>query len=85
VVIDYAQEMLELGHRTGRREAILSGERVAGSAYLLLGRLNEARTAYEHLLALYEKDKDGCAGIGDRTRPIGCWLFVPGHLSHFDG
>ena len=24
VVIDYAQEMLELGHRTGRREAILS-------------------------------------------------------------
>jgi tetratricopeptide (TPR) repeat protein len=59
VVIDYAQEMLELGHRTGRREAILSGERVAGSAYLLLGRLNEARTAYEHLLTLYEKDKDG--------------------------
>jgi class 3 adenylate cyclase len=59
VVIDYAREMLELGHRTGRREAVLSGERVAGSAYLLLGRLDEARTAYEHLLALYEKDKDG--------------------------
>ena len=58
VVIRYAQEILDLGHRTGRRAAILIGERVAGSAYLLLGRLAEARAAYEHLLALYEADKD---------------------------
>jgi tetratricopeptide (TPR) repeat protein len=74
VVIDYAQEMLELGHRTGRREAILSGERVAGSAYLLLGRLNEARTAYEHLLALYEKDKDGALASETGRDPLvaGC-------------
>jgi tetratricopeptide (TPR) repeat protein len=34
------------------------GERVGGSAYLLLGRLAEARGAYEHLLELYETDKD---------------------------
>ena len=57
-VIRYAQEILDLGHRTGRRAAILIGERVAGSAYLLLGRLADARAAYEHLLALYETDKD---------------------------
>ncbi|HEX3400179.1 MAG TPA: AAA family ATPase [Acetobacteraceae bacterium] len=57
-VIRYAQEILDLGHRTGRRAAILVGERVAGSAYLLLGRLADARAAYEHLLALYEADKD---------------------------
>jgi tetratricopeptide (TPR) repeat protein len=59
IVIGYAREILDLGHRTGRRQTILSGERVAGSAYLLLGRLEEARAAYEHLLALYERDEDG--------------------------
>lgn len=58
VVIRYAQEILNLGHSTGRRAAIVVGERVAGSAYLLLGRLADARAAYEHLLALYEADKD---------------------------
>ena len=58
VVSRYAQEILDLGHRTGRRAAILIGERVAGSAYLLLGRLAEARAAYEHLLTLYEVDQD---------------------------
>jgi class 3 adenylate cyclase len=58
IVIRYAQEILDLGQRTGRRAAILEGERVAGSAYLLLGRLADSRAAYEHLLALYEADKD---------------------------
>jgi class 3 adenylate cyclase/tetratricopeptide (TPR) repeat protein len=57
-VIGYAREILELGQRTGNRQTIILGERVAGSAYLLLGRLAEARAAYEHLLALYEADKD---------------------------
>ncbi len=58
VVLRYAQEILDLGHRTGQRAPTLIGERVAGSAYLLLGRLAEARAAYEHLLALYDVDQD---------------------------
>jgi predicted ATPase/class 3 adenylate cyclase len=58
VVIRYAREILELGQRTGSRQTILTGERVGGSAYLLLGRFAEARAAYEHLLALYEAEKD---------------------------
>jgi hypothetical protein len=58
VVVRYAQDILDLGYRTGRREAILTGERVGGSAYLLLGRLPEARAAYEHVLALYEAGHD---------------------------
>jgi class 3 adenylate cyclase len=58
VVILYAQEILALGKRTGSRTTTLLGERVAGSAYLLLGRIAEARAAYEHLLALYEADED---------------------------
>jgi hypothetical protein len=58
VVSRYAQEILELGRRTENRQAIMLGERVGGSAYLLLGRLAESRAAYEHLLALYETDKD---------------------------
>ena len=37
VVMLYAREILELGQRTGNRQTILVGERVGGSAYLLLG------------------------------------------------
>jgi tetratricopeptide (TPR) repeat protein len=58
VVIRYAREILELGQRTGNRQTILVGERVGGSAHLLLGRFAEARSAYEHLLALYQAEKD---------------------------
>lgn len=58
-VISYADEILDLGQRTGSRQATLVGHRVAGSAYLLLGRLQEARTAYERLLDLYQTDTDG--------------------------
>ena len=55
IVIRYAQEILDLGHSTGRRAAIVVGERVAGSAYLLLGRLADARAAYEHLPGIVRK------------------------------
>jgi predicted ATPase/class 3 adenylate cyclase len=58
VVSRYAREILELGQRTRNRQVILLGERVAGSAYLVLGRFAEARAAYERLLALYDKDQD---------------------------
>ena len=58
VVMRYAREILELGQRTGNRQTILVGERVGGSAYLLLGRFAEARVAYEHLLTLYETEND---------------------------
>ena len=85
VVIRYAQEILDLGHRTGNRAAIFVGERVAGSAYLLLGRLAEARAAYEHLLALYEADKDSDLASQDRSRSVRRRLLVPGDLSHVDG
>jgi class 3 adenylate cyclase/tetratricopeptide (TPR) repeat protein len=88
VVIRYAQEILDLGHRTGRRAAILIGERVAGSAYLLLGRLAEARAAYEHLLALYEVDQDSDLATSTARDPLvaGCsflaiCLTLMGHLA----
>ena len=58
VVMLYAREILELGQRTGNRQTILVGERVGGSAYLLLGHFAEARVAYEHLLTLYEAEND---------------------------
>jgi class 3 adenylate cyclase len=58
IVIRYAEEIKDLCLRTNERVAILIGERIAASAYLLLGRLADARTAYEHLLALYETEKD---------------------------
>jgi len=56
VVIRYAREILDLGARTGNRQATILGERVGGSAYLLLGRFAESRTAYENLLRLYESN-----------------------------
>jgi class 3 adenylate cyclase/tetratricopeptide (TPR) repeat protein len=65
IVSRYAREILELGQRTENRQVILLGERVGGSAYLVLGRFAEARAAYERLLALYETDKD--ADLASKT------------------
>ena len=46
VVTRYAREILDLGARTGDRQATILGERVGGSAYLLLGRFAELRGVY---------------------------------------
>jgi class 3 adenylate cyclase len=54
VVTRYAREILDLGARTGNLQATILGERVGGSAYLLLGRFAECRSAYENLIRLYE-------------------------------
>lgn len=64
-VIRYANEILELGNRTGDNRALVLGERVAGSAYLLLGRFAEARQAYENLIRLYDPTEHG--GAADHT------------------
>jgi predicted ATPase len=88
VVIRYAQEILDLGQRTGNRQAIIVGERVGGSAYLQLGRLAEARAAYERMLALYEVDKDADLAAKTTRDPLvaGCsflavCLTVMGYLT----
>lgn len=64
-VIRYANEILELGARTADNRALILGERVAGSAYLLLGRFAEARRAYENLIRLYDPAEHG--GTADDT------------------
>ena len=66
VVTRYAREILDLGARTGNRQATILGERVGGSAYLLLGRFAEARGAYENLLRLYDPADGGGAGVRRR-------------------
>ena len=65
IVIDYAHEILALGNRTGDRRALLLGERVAGSAYLLLGQFEKSRISYENLLQLYDPEMDG--GVSSDT------------------
>ncbi len=65
VVARYAREILELGEQTGNRQATMLGERVGGSAYLLLGRFGEARAAYENLLRLYDPAEQGDATARD--------------------
>ena len=74
VVIRYAREILDLGARTGSRQATILGERVGGSAYLLLGRFAEARTAYENLLRLYEASvaSEPLADTGRNPMVAGC-------------
>jgi class 3 adenylate cyclase/tetratricopeptide (TPR) repeat protein len=67
VVTRYAREILDLGARTGNRQATMLGERVGGSAYLLLGRFAEARGAYEHLLNLYDPAEEAGA-VSDAAR-----------------
>jgi len=73
VVIRYAREILDLGERTGNRQATILGERVAGSAYLILGQFAEARAAYENLLRLYEAEgAPAAADTGRDPMVAGC-------------
>jgi len=74
VVIRYAREILDLGERAGNRQATILGERVGGSAYLLLGRFAESRAAYENLLRLYESDNSPgpAADTGRNPMVAGC-------------
>ncbi len=67
VVTRYAREILDLGARTGNRHATMLGERVGGSAYLLLGRFAEARGAYENLLRLYDPAEE-VGALSDEAR-----------------
>jgi len=70
VVIRYAKEILDLGERTGNRQATILGERVAGSAYLILGRFAETRQAYENLLRLYEASGNSAAAADTGRNPM---------------
>ena len=67
VVIRYAREILDLGASTGNRQATILGERVAGSAYLLIGRFAEARAAYENMLVLYDP-AEAADAVADTAR-----------------
>ncbi len=68
VVTRYAREILDLGARTGDRHATILGERVGGSAYLLLGRFAESRGAYENLLRLYDPADEQAGMASDAAR-----------------
>jgi class 3 adenylate cyclase len=68
VVTRYAREILDLGARTGNRQATMLGERVGGSAYLLLGRFAESREAYENLLRLYNPADEHVGLAADTAR-----------------
>jgi class 3 adenylate cyclase/tetratricopeptide (TPR) repeat protein len=68
VVTRYAREILDLGARTGNRRATILGERVGGSAYLLLGRFAESRGAYENLLRLYDPADEQVGTAADTAR-----------------
>lgn len=68
VVTRYAREILDLGARTGNRQATILGERVGGSACLLLGRFAESRAAYENLLRLYDPSDEEVGLAADTAR-----------------
>ncbi len=88
VVTRYAREILDLGARTGDRQATILGERVGGSAYLLLGRFAESRGAYENLLRLYDPAEEQVGLAADTARDpmvagsafLGICLTVMGYL-----
>jgi class 3 adenylate cyclase len=54
IVIRYGREIQEIGHQNSDPRALILGERVLGSAYLLVGQFDECRRAYEHLIELYD-------------------------------
>ncbi|HEX5326566.1 MAG TPA: adenylate/guanylate cyclase domain-containing protein [Acetobacteraceae bacterium] len=87
MVLTYAQEILDFGRRSGNRQAVLTGHRVAGSAYLLTGRFVQARGAYDDLLALYDDGSDARLASDTVRDPkvagcafLGICLTALGHL-----
>ncbi len=53
-VVEHADRILELGHRTKNRQALLMAHRSHGHAQLLLGRFHLARNDLEQVISLYE-------------------------------
>ncbi len=58
-VLRYASEMFEVGQNTGDPQAFLMASRSAGFANLLLGRFEAARRDMQHLIAIYDPERDG--------------------------
>jgi class 3 adenylate cyclase len=58
-VLGYASEMLDVGKRTGNPHAFVMARRSAGFANLLLGRFADAHDELQHLIRIYETERDG--------------------------
>lgn len=53
-LIEAAERVLEVGHRTGNHHAVVLAHRSSGHAKLLLGRFHEARDDLEQAIARYQ-------------------------------
>jgi class 3 adenylate cyclase len=58
-VLGYANEMLDVGRRTGEPQAFLVARRSAGFANLLLGRFEMACNEMQQLVDTYDRQRDG--------------------------
>src|SRR5262249_38777994 len=71
VILRYANELHEMGQRTGDQQAFLMARRSAGYANLLLGRFAEARDEMQSLLITYDADRDGPhSGLTTRDQKV---------------
>jgi class 3 adenylate cyclase len=54
-MLDYADELFELGQRTGDAQSLVWARRARGSANLLLGRLEQARAEMQFVIDTYQE------------------------------
>jgi class 3 adenylate cyclase len=73
----YANEMLEVGERTGDPQAFLMGRKTAGFANLLLGRFEMACENMRLLIETYDEKRDGPgSALSTRDSKVGAYTVI---------
>lgn len=75
--LGYAEEMLDVGRKTGNPQALLMARKTAGFANLLLGRFETACEDMRHLVETYDEARDGPEGtISIRDPKVGAYTVL---------
>jgi class 3 adenylate cyclase len=70
-ILYYSREMLELGEKTGNRQAVLMARRGEAQANLLLGHFEQARHAMQLVIDMYDLEHDAPhSGISTRDPKV---------------
>ena len=75
-LLRYADEMRDVGQRTGNPQAFIMARKTAGFAHLLLGRLETACEDMRLLVEAYDEVRDGHAALAVRDPKVGAYTVL---------
>jgi predicted ATPase len=76
-MLRYASELLDVGHRMGDPQALLMAQKSSAYANLLLGGFEQAREDMQHLLEIYDGQRDGPeAGVTTRDPKMAAYTML---------